>query len=500
MQKYNHIGEHVLQNCGMECEIIEYISAATVTVRFTDGTIVKNMRYYSFLHGGIKNPKIVVNHIGERYKNNAGLWFTIVDYKGSNFCTIKFDDGVIVENKTYYLLKKGIALHPNQVYILSQRLIGEESISTCGEKMTIIALRNKSDIDVQFEDGTIVNHKSYCNFKKGSIGKSNTRAEYYRKFAEKRWEDKFKAERTGIKVYQSNWDQYAEIIEYNRSNNITLRLEDGTILTNREFTAFKRGLTPNPARRSAILKTIRGSNNKNFKDRTGEVTYNSYTGEKMEIVKYNSAKDIMIRFEDGTEIKTAYKSFKNGTASNPNFIRNHVGETCEMACLMKATVINQFYKKQSKGGQNLRVDIQFEDGTVVRNKSYQHFKKGKVGNPSLSRKEVTKRLKTLKYLNATIMQNCGLYAKIDNYVTADDVRVVFEDGEISETHYLNCFLEGSSSHPKLSKRNSVNYMGFACKRAYKEENNVFYNCRCNKCGYEDILTPQQMIQHHKKCN
>ena len=38
-----------------------------------------------------------------------------------------------------------------------------------GERMTIVRYGNKNDIDIQFDDGTIVEHSVYCNFKKGSI-------------------------------------------------------------------------------------------------------------------------------------------------------------------------------------------------------------------------------------------------------------------------------------------------------------------------------------------
>ena len=38
-----------------------------------------------------------------------------------------------------------------------------------GERMTIVRYGGARDIDVQFDDGTIVEHKQYDNFKKGSI-------------------------------------------------------------------------------------------------------------------------------------------------------------------------------------------------------------------------------------------------------------------------------------------------------------------------------------------
>ena len=47
--------------------------------------------------------------------------------------------------------------------------VGETNINSQGEKMTIIAYRNYENIDIQFEDGTVVCHKTYGNFKNGKI-------------------------------------------------------------------------------------------------------------------------------------------------------------------------------------------------------------------------------------------------------------------------------------------------------------------------------------------
>ena len=47
--------------------------------------------------------------------------------------------------------------------------INEIGYNNNGERMTIVRYGNKNDIDVQFEDGTIVEHRVYCNFKKGKI-------------------------------------------------------------------------------------------------------------------------------------------------------------------------------------------------------------------------------------------------------------------------------------------------------------------------------------------
>ena len=47
--------------------------------------------------------------------------------------------------------------------------LNEIGVSSQGEKMTIVRYGGVRDIDIQFEDGTIVEHKRYDNFLKGNI-------------------------------------------------------------------------------------------------------------------------------------------------------------------------------------------------------------------------------------------------------------------------------------------------------------------------------------------
>ena len=85
-----------------------------------------------------------------------------------------------------------------------------------GMKATIITYRNAVDVDIKFEDGTIVTHKQYSNFKTGGI----------------KWP-------THIGEIRLINGQYAEIIEYRNLNDIDIRFEDGTIVNHEKYSNFK---------------------------------------------------------------------------------------------------------------------------------------------------------------------------------------------------------------------------------------------------------------------
>ena len=113
----NHIGDKKIQNRGNEeAEIIEVKDANHITVKFKDGTIVKDRKYEDFIHGAIGKPGIPQLR---RTLKNERLW--------------------------------------------------TEKIMRNGMKAKIVRYGSANDIDIKFSNGTIVMHKTYANFCSGSV-------------------------------------------------------------------------------------------------------------------------------------------------------------------------------------------------------------------------------------------------------------------------------------------------------------------------------------------
>ena len=114
-------------------------------------------------------------------------------------------------------------------------------------------------------------------------------------------------------------------------------------------------------------------------DRLGE-TRMMNCGMEATIIRYNTNKDIDVRFKDGTLVKhRQYREFKKGEIANPNmkaFAKNRLGETRMMNCGVEATIIRY--------GTCADIDVRFEDGAVAKNKAYGEFKRGKIAHPSTS--------------------------------------------------------------------------------------------------------------------
>ena len=162
---------------------------------------------------------------------------------------------------------------------------------------------------------------------------------------------------------------------------------------------------------------------------------------------------------------------------------DRVGETRVMKCGMEAIIIRY--------GGATEIDVRFEDGAVVKNRWYGNFKKGEIANPNI-------KTFTEVRLGETRMMNCGMEATIIRYGGATDIDVRFEDGAVAKNKAYGEFKKGGIAHESLSqKRGSKDFHGFICKQGFKDEDRVLYECICKHCGLEDVLTPQEMMEHEK---
>ena len=79
-----------------------------------------------------------------------------------------------------------------------------------------------------------------------------------------------------------------------------------------------------------------------------------------------------------------------------------------------------------------------------------------------------------------------------------DIDVRFEDGAVVKHKRYSTFEKGEIAHPSLQlSHGSKDFHGFICKQEFKDEDRVLYECICKHCGLEDVLTPQEMMEHEK---
>ena len=95
--------------------------------------------------------------------NKQNQKMQIISYRNAKDIDIQFEDGAITTHRAYSNFLKGAISYPRD------SRIGEVGKNNSGDTMIIIAYRSYEDIDIQFEDGTIVYNKRYGHFKQGRI-------------------------------------------------------------------------------------------------------------------------------------------------------------------------------------------------------------------------------------------------------------------------------------------------------------------------------------------
>ena len=200
--------------------------------------------------------------------------------------------------------------------------IGKINIATNKQLMIITEYDKNTDITVQFEDGTTVNHKTYDHFRIGRIGNPNNPTE--------RYQNKFKKQaesRTGTTVTAKNGMKMT-IIAYRRSDDIDVQFEDDTIVKHKQYKHFLKGKIGNP---NISVEEVITDHKKN--ERIGESWFHNASGMKMTIVAYRRNDDVDIKFEDGTILcHQKYWAVKNDKIRHPKYTpeqfaaNRHIGQ------------------------------------------------------------------------------------------------------------------------------------------------------------------------------
>lgn len=453
---------------GLAMTLIEYRSATDIDIQFEDGIIAKNRTYRRFKDGRIKHPTIkskyaassrIKNRLGEIGKSRENQDIKIIRYAGHNDMDIMFPDGYILKNVSYTHFRDGsISRYRNRQEIEKQRKsrIGETIIAKNGLKATIIGYNKSVDITVQFEDGIVVKDIKYNNFKQGVIKHPNINAS----IGKRRNNLEAKKRHIGETVV-NKFGQRITIIDYINTTNIVVQFDNGEIKDHVRYSTFTRGNIASkdypPYTRISNAHAI------------GEVRTNN-SGLKMTLVRYRKYSDIDVQFEDGVIAKhRTYGAFVKGSIKYPDSseVNNRGREGGRYPHFKDRTGL----VGKSKEGYTIQIvayrgygdiDVQFEDGFILRNASYDKFINNKLARHSGKRVQD----KEAKIGETQVATN-GMQMKVLAYRKYSDIDVQFEDGTIVEHRNYKDFKMGMIKNPNVIKK-------YDTHKCVKDFSNVAY--------------------------
>lgn len=166
---------------GLYAEVIDYINSGNITVRFEDEnkTTLYHQNWNKFKKGKIIRPnEFKITRTGISKKMINGKTVTILEYINASNMTVRIEeDNKILYRQTWFRFKNGYIGRENRTYFTKSssttpkiERIGEMIYQTKPNmNAKCIAYRNRSNIDVVFENGMTLYHKSYQYFKSGRL-------------------------------------------------------------------------------------------------------------------------------------------------------------------------------------------------------------------------------------------------------------------------------------------------------------------------------------------
>ena len=440
------LGETRTMKNGLTATCIEYIDSKHLTIKFEDGAVVKNKSKREFYLGTVGNPNIgtrITSHrslTGQKKVMNCGLYATVIADRSARDVDVQFEDGVIIKHRDRADFRNGTIAHPHystrsfpQQLVLSSVLkyfpdalsdyrpdflknnrtnknleldiwipsknVGieydgypwhkHETNQSRTKYKTVLSSNEINKLYSLIEDGCII-HKSqkHVNFIIKDINDSNLLYEQIRiamvailedlgvkspslVFDETFLDDAkllMKEDRVGISSKMKN-GQNATIIAYRSVGDIDVRFEDGTVVKHKRMQNFNSGEIKNPNYDPSSILGLR---------------LKMLNGLYATCIRYGNSKDIDIQFEDGiTVFRKAKNNFIRGKIAHPDVDpynqtrKSIIGEKRLMNCGMYAVCIE--YKTSTN------LDVQFEDGTVVKKRTKQQFYKGSINNPKFKK-------------------------------------------------------------------------------------------------------------------
>jgi len=135
------IGLRFLTNEGEDVEIIE-CTGKRCTIRYLDGITVENIIFSNLVKGSVKKP---YSRVGERHLTKQGYYVVILAHHSPTNCDIQFENGYIMKGIAYAHIKDKSIVNPFHPTVCGTGYIGEGKYcsSVDGVKSKVYDIWNK---------------------------------------------------------------------------------------------------------------------------------------------------------------------------------------------------------------------------------------------------------------------------------------------------------------------------------------------------------------------
>ena len=211
--------------------------------------------------------------VGFEFTNKQGLAAKVIAYRGRKDIDIQFEDGTVVYKTTGSYIKKGLPLHPTYGKVK----VGDKFPCHDGDEVEVVEIESYSRVLVKWKSDGSTRWRSISAIKEG-YNRHPTKNKYA----------------AGDEV-QTNLNGVVRVVAFNSATDVDVVFEDGT-LTKTTVSLLKSGVVANPNR---------------FDDRNG-YKFKTNSGWHGEVIEYNSAHDVKVKWQDGSVSKESWCSIISG--------------------------------------------------------------------------------------------------------------------------------------------------------------------------------------------
>ena len=371
--KTDKTGETRTMNNGLQATIIEYFGCNDMTIRFENGEVREHISYGCFSNGEVKafslpNQKLNFYRLGEKRIMKDGFEAELIAYRSCHDCDVLLADGTIRKHVRYSRFTDG-----DLKIDIAKLRVGETRRMKNGLMATILAYHHSTNIDIQFEDGFIRKGVRYEAFTNGSVAhpglkrppkeRKERKKQLKKKPVQKKPVQQAPAQVTETRLgerQQMSTGRWCTVSAYRNWRDMDVLFDDGELVEGVTYKKFSNKTIKTPKDKPTPVPLV------------GQ-TKRANNGLMMTIIAARGRLDIDVEFEDGyIQYNTRYSNFTNGNVPYPRE-RLRVGETRRMNNGLLATI--EAYHSTDD------MEVRFEDGCLVKHKTYGSFRNGYIGHP-----------------------------------------------------------------------------------------------------------------------
>lgn len=346
--------------------------------------------------------------------------------------------------------------------------IGETCMANCGMEMTIIEYYTCMDIVVKFEDGYI-RHTTYDTFKNGEVKNPNYK------------ENKLNNSRIG-ETRIANCGMEMTIIKYNSARDMVVKFQDGYIKRT-TYHWFSSGTVSNPnCKRKNKLSKQRNQECRGRYEGKSKIMNN---GLSLKVLEYRDSMHMLCEWEaDKSQIITTAFRFDKGSAKHPNY--------SALNTVKRSEYENQEFKTNDGHIAKVIQYNSYKNVIVILDNDYSKTYKTNIQALNAGKYFTNDRPCRLNHIGETYTNNQGIPYIVTNIDDDKGYIITFPDGAARRS---NRYSSKSIKHPLINqnKKKPFNYHGISCNFIYSNKTDIYFACKCPKCGFEDILSAKEIV-------